>query len=609
MLGRPVVFVRLGASHVLLALLCARFGFDVRYLTVVPYLRRGGVCALLAKLRVLPVDFETLSRVDAALSDSDPRALVESVAERLMPDELGQALAPLFPGLSDAPKKLRVCLHDYIEERYFDLARVLLWLEAAHPTSTHALVWAGPVFLARAMIRPRNGMRITFLSLPGKFGVSQVRSVLASIRAYVASLFSRRGAQQTEAKPLPNDAVLFFPHDGVSYGRLFEKNYFYSENPQSPLHPDRIRHLAVNTGEGVVLRPNGGWVRYLAVFRFARWALWNLSLVARMPFPVASCILALRTQVHVAGWRTALSSYEKSPLAIVGYEILFSKPLAIALEQMKIPTVATQERYIAAFYRNCSFVLNTYLCASSFIAERLRNADRVIVDKYIPVGMVRTDLLHRTYGKARVPLSVSGGTRRLVVALNYHSERDSWSNSTMPITNWEANRLFLRDMISLARDLPEIYVIIRGKNADWMSLPAFAGIVETISRMDNIHVDHTYDRYNVSYELCANADLVIAKHTSLGDECLSVGIPVLFHDYTHNSPCVVASAFDYGAADVMCFDYPALLRRTKVALAGRASRLNSDRPLESLYGDLNDGAVAARIRSIVAERFLAGAPA
>ena len=30
------------------------------------------------------------------------------------------------------------------------------------------------------------------------------------------------------------------------------------------------------------------------------------------------------------------------------------------------------------------------------------------------------------------------------------------------------------------------------------------------------------------------ADLIIVKHTSLADEGISRGIPVIIHDYTHN---------------------------------------------------------------------------
>ena len=52
-------------------------------------------------------------------------------------------------------------------------------------------------------------------------------------------------------------------------------------------------------------------------------------------------------------------------------------------------------------------------------------------------------------------------------------------------------------------------------------------------------ISNNYEEFRYSYKLCANADLIIAKHTSLADECLAKGIPVIFHEYTHNTKKLV----------------------------------------------------------------------
>ena len=69
---------------------------------------------------------------------------------------------------------------------------------------------------------------------------------------------------------------------------------------------------------------------------------------------------------------------------------------------------------------------------------------------------------------------------------------------------------------------------------NWTENPYFKSILEEIESCENIKLSNDYSESFYSLKLCANADLVIAKHTSLADECLSNEIPVLFYEYTHN---------------------------------------------------------------------------
>src|SRR5207247_1114874 len=98
-----------------------------------------------------------------------------------------------------------------------------------------------------------------------------------------------------------------------------------------------------------------------------------------------------------------------------------------------------------------------------------------------------------------------------------------------------AHEHFLRDMLRMAADIPSAFIVCRFKYADWTLLPRFATIVAEIESRENLTISTEYDKPFFSYGLCAHSDLVIAKPTSLADECLAVGIPVLFHDYTHNT--------------------------------------------------------------------------
>jgi len=94
--------------------------------------------------------------------------------------------------------------------------------------------------------------------------------------------------------------------------------------------------------------------------------------------------------------------------------------------------------------------------------------------------------------------------------------------------------------------------------------------------------------------------LVIAKHTSLGDECLSVGIPVLFHEYSHNCDNQVSNIFSYPDFDIMCHNYDMLSERVARVLNEDKEYLNSFKKIKStFFGNLGDGKVIDRGRKVI----------
>ena len=97
-----------------------------------------------------------------------------------------------------------------------------------------------------------------------------------------------------------------------------------------------------------------------------------------------------------------------------------------------------------------------------------------------------------------------------------------------------------------------------------------------LNNCENIILSENYRESFYSYKLCANADLVIAKHTSLADECLSHEIPVLFYDFTHNMKGIQSDAFDYSPSGLMCYNFEELLKKSKSLLFDSSSKLKDE---------------------------------
>ena len=131
-------------------------------------------------------------------------------------------------------------------------------------------------------------------------------------------------------------------------------------------------------------------------------------------------------------------------------------------------------------------------------------------------------------------------------------------------------------MIKLSQNLENIFIVLRYKTLDWTKNEYFKKIFDTIYRCENITLCDNYEESCYSYKLCTHADLLIAKHTSIADECLANEIPVLFHEYTHNTKKIIAHIPNYLSSELMCYNFEELQHKSKSILFSNSSKLREE---------------------------------
>src|SRR5262249_19638738 len=174
---------------------------------------------------------------------------------------------------------------------------------------------------------------------------------------------SRSGDHAADQVPPLDAAVLFFPHKGPMYGRLYAKDHFYSADSGSSLSKARICHVEMASTLGVseafeVLESyrERGIVPYLLEVKRVPRSLrgWLTASIcgARMGLrPMAAFLVELalrRVQQGVA----ALTTFKNAKLALLGYEAQFPVWLTYALQVRNVRVVATQERFIHSMLPN-----------------------------------------------------------------------------------------------------------------------------------------------------------------------------------------------------------------------------------------------------------------
>lgn len=589
-----------------LALLARALGWRVFYSRIAPgWLRHE---PRLQRLGLEPQDFEKAPPpVPAGEIHYDPDYQAGVAFQSVFPDPgFFEECGRLFPGVSEAGHKLRVIVSQPAEQDYYRIIPLLRFAQAMQPGAACVRAWFAPSPFIDAYLEPVGGKNLFpagLLSL--QYGLKALRAVWARLRRPRPTT-----ASPINSHPAPSCEVLCFPHQSPIYGRnLFVKDHFYSEDPGSPLHPSRVLHLESHSlhltpqvrqayqqlGIPCAVFPDlSPHLMLQAVLRF--WRGRPRGRTRSRTFSLAYFLVAF---LNFTRYHHGLGQFAGARLALVGYEIVFPKTLALALEARGIPSVAMQERFSHTFCKTtCTYIVHTYLSASPFAQNWLKRRGDVTSSREIPVGMVRTDLLYEFSSAPPAPIQEARRRgRRVVLALDYHTDPDRTVGRLCPVTNWRNNKAFLQDLVTLARRFPDLHFIVRGKTDDWTQLDYFQDVLREIVAQENLEVSRDYCETAMQYRLAATCDLVLAKPTSLGDEAMAFGKPVLFYDYTPTAREIFKCLFDYQGAGIFVQDYTDLVGALEAFVQGRLPSVDR----QALYGGLADGRVRGRIQGVLRE--------
>lgn len=568
-----------------LALINRLMGRDVLYVHARGLIRKTWLRDLLNAANVRLFNFMYYPEIDWARRVQLAGELAGCIMDA-MPDTVTAGLLAIFQDDCVSPervtlKKLRICLFQEFVDRVqatADIETISRLLRgnyrgvlACYPTHVglftalqNELSFQQSFFSFLHVLSP--GLNLVSGATTAAFR-ALTRIARLSKSAEVAGLSGRR--MESDLRP----GVVYFPHQGMIYGNLFRKDYLYETCSDSPLHPCHVLHVELEAPSDSivdqykraevpwrVMSLTGNHLRSAAQF-FARCG--TLREIRELRWPFLLLLLATGFDVF-RRYRAYVQAADFRPgsVAVIGYDYLFPRPLALALQACGLQLVAAQERMLTAYFRNFNIVVDRYLVAGPAVAKQIAENRFCAVSQIDCIGLWRSDLLN----KRRIR------DRTFVLVLDYHSSRNWWED-IYPLTSRAANKAFYLDIIRLALDRPDVDFLVRGKNIDWLDDPFFTDVAAMIDLVPNLDVDRIYSELNRSYNLAAEADCIVAKQTSLGDECLAVGKPVVFHDWSKNSVGYAKSFNAYAGLPVFACNYGSLLDLLDRALVPRQQKV------------------------------------
>ena len=172
-----------------------------------------------------------------------------------------------------------------------------------------------------------------------------------------------------------------------------------------------------------------------------------------------------------------------------------------------------------------------------------------------------------------------------------------------PILNWSNDLFFRKEVIKIAKDFSDYDFIVRGKNIEWTNISYFNDILDEWNNTPNITIDADYSEFYRSYNLCNESDLIIARYTSIADECISKGYDVIIHDYGINYDCFASSYYPKIPGINFCHSYKEL--KEYMMCFKRNGYITNEKQktkiINTLFDGLSDGKVQKRIHQYLDE--------
>ena len=462
--------------------------------------------------------------------------------------------------LEDAKPKLRLIINDYLYSFNYSLnSRIQIWCSAKENEKKFFVFFSYSFSAWYFSFKKKNFYKIIIpLDIIRYFIyffyilIKKIFSIKINLNFYKKKIFTKNSN---------SSKIAFVVNKGLFYGKLYRKSLYFLDNTKSYLNKKKL--LFVNYDDLIYSNPKS-----LNWFNLKNQETNKFKLF----FKVLLIMLRLvffRNIKNIKGWLLIfriLYVYNKYLLlvkkinfikiALIDYDILCPKLLILAFEKNNIITISTQERYSLSFYNNYSVVSDIYFTSSNFITKHLSKSKYYQVNHLITSGQYRCDWLNN-FLKIKKKNKIISAKKNILI-LGYHSPKYWFESSVDPLLNFNAKKNFLIDIINLSKKYVDCNFILRFKDIDWFNNKEFYEYKKIFSNSKNLKLSTNYKNDRYTYFLCANSDLVISTPSSIADECIEVGVPVIIHNYTHNINKIFPNSCIYSKMEIMCNNYSQL---------------------------------------------------
>jgi hypothetical protein len=586
LLGRKIYFLELNWKNLPLLLLFRIVGIHVFFLTTTKFWQTGARLKQLNSLGIIWINCQEININNGSSFLVKANELREGVRLYLSQKDIFHNLSRQIR-LQDCEKEsLSTVLVKCLDSKILLLAQLFVCVEFLEGEATKdCRLWIANDIISRSILDkegrwinlcPRWLSTLNFIG----YGLNRIcaiafrqMKIVNQLKSFITN-HTKQNAKVNAADDthLSDYNIIYFPHKGIYYGNMFKKDHFYSSKTDNHFCPSKILHFS--SSEDPKLNkssldyykandiPNADWAEVpgitnkkliLMSYFFVKKYLQTISRELDL-FLIVICLL---NYIRIKDSLYKLEQFTKLRIVLVGYDMLFPSHLALACRIKKIKTVAVQERMLPLWFFS-PFLLDHYFVYGPASKEILEERFKSLIKNIYEIGPIRLGKHYECIEKSPEYKKQLPDYKYIVLVLDTHSEADFYKNGRRIGHNWNNILRFYQDVLSLCTVFPQAYFMIKGKNFDFIKIPYFSEVVSQLNKTTNCVIVKDYVKWT-PFTSVSVSDIAIALHTSLGDEMLALGKPVIFYDLF----AFPSKIFDYGS-EIISFNFDDLkLKLTK----------------------------------------------
>ena len=367
-----------------------------------------------------------------------------------------------------------------------------------------------------------------------------------TIKSFLITQFKNRKISKYDKKILDqkyqNFKIVYFPHKGIFYTNLFIKDYFYSHDNQDPFFCEKILHIEYlindlsRKGRDFYKQKN---IQYLIFkdlsnnFNILKKMIFFLIKNYKLVFKLAKFDFEILNFFFYSSFLVIqniqrLGKLKNLKLVLVGHDVPFPKEISAACKKKNIKTIAIQDR-VATAYLSSLMIFDYYFVggerSKNLIKKRMPSP---FIDNLLNLYMVKADKYAKLNSSNSLKNNFSNEKLKCLV-VDLHSLRSWYYNGRSSVISWRRNKDFYHEIINLAEHFPQVEFLIKSKQYDWLDIPYFKEISRQLYQKKNIVILSDQKKWTPIRSVNA-CDFAISLYSSLSDEMLAIGKPVIIID-------------------------------------------------------------------------------
>ena len=573
-----IIFVNLPRYFDFISILLKRLKFQVYYISLTnEYSDTSESCRKransLKKNNIMPLPIDTIRDFPYHNFLPETYKKIKEESNKMLDEKLINKFSKFFKNIDNFEKKIKNNFITIMYEIYFPImGRALVWAEKNPNKNNIFICFSFKYFFVKKCFKNKN-MKIFVFPIKDLIKLFTFTFVQFFKLLKKLLIFKKKTNIIDTSTNFYDERVALIVHMARTHGNLFKKDIYYSKDENSFLNEKKLLHFNYL---GKSKPPaNIKWLNLITLGVEKREIIVKTvkAIFLSLPFAInkkklLGLIFLTQTYFKYLIYYKKMKNFYNLKLVLVDYDTLCPKTLLFALESLSIKTLCAQDRFSLPLYNTGNFFYDYYLCSSDYVKEKIKTGERHVVKKIFTIGQPRVDnfLFSEKRRELRNVILSKGNFKKIITCFGFFTEIDWFVAKTSRVINWNSHLSFMQDILNLSKQNPDAYFILRYKKIDWLHIDFFKDILLEIKKAKNIKISNDYSKYDISYHLCSSSDLIIAKFTSIMEECLSLGFPVLVHDYSYNLNKILSSWIDYKPLDIICSNFDELSNKTKKIL-------------------------------------------